>query len=271
MEERRLLRGPPRDPTTTEGAMRAVTVLARTLLCVLLIGAGCRPSPALREAPREAREETRAPDDEAALERIPELELGAMDRSPDGLVRMALPEIRGLVYIRKPRPDFERYSQMILEPISLSYREAAPRFRDQDHELLARQFRADVMAAIEAGPDWDRVYQPGPDVVLVRVGLLDIDVEPDLGRFVGSAVNYANAGGGAILTFELADSQTGDPLYRYIDRRALPAGTYPGSDVDRIRLSEAFSGFAGDLAVLLQRQEGILGGGERRPRTPGDP
>ena len=202
-----------------------------------------------------------------AVSGIPGSTTDIPDRSPDGLVRVVSPESRGLVYV-KPRPDFSRYKRVILEPVSISYRPAAPRFRDPDHEVLARRIRRDVIAAIEAGPGWERVYQPDEDVMLVRVGLLDLDVDPDLGRFTGSSVVYANSAGGAILSFELADSLTGLPIYRYIDRRALPAGTYPGSDVDRQRLAQTFSDFAESLGATLRRNFEILREVERSEAPP---
>ncbi len=99
---------------------------------------------------------------------------------------------------------------------------------------------------------------PGPDVLMVRGGLLDVIsyVPPDP---VGRSNVYLSSVGAATLVLELRDSETGTILARSIDRRAAesPGGTLSysstvtnSSDVRRLvrrwatRLREGLDGFA---------------------------
>ncbi|MBW2425612.1 MAG: DUF3313 family protein [Deltaproteobacteria bacterium] len=249
--------------------MRRATLFSITLAGLTLLGSACStsspPSSEQMAAPASAAQpsgEATAGGSAPALpenfmpeDRIPTGE--DAERSPDGLVRVEAPESRGLIYVKSPRPHLQRYKRMILAPTEISYRKGGPQFGSLDHDILAKRFRADLIAAINAGPAWERTDRPAEDVLLVRVAIIDVDVQPDLGGS-GSSITYATAAGGAIVAFELAESQTGQPLYRYIERRILPAGVYSGSRVDRQRLAELFGQFARHVGAQLREHYAVI-------------
>jgi hypothetical protein len=95
--------------------------------------------------------------------------------------------------------------------------------RAKFEELVGEVFKEELQK-IER---YELVDGPGPDVLMVRGGLLDVIsmVPPEP---IGSRSNvYLNSVGQATLVLELRDSETGTILARSVDRRAAerPGGT----------------------------------------------
>ncbi len=100
--------------------------------------------------------------------------------------------------------------------------------RAQFEELVGKVFREEL----EKIEKYELVDEPGPDVLMVRGGLLDVTsyVPPD--PVGGRSVVFLSSVGEATLVLELRDSETGTILARSIDRRAAETigGTFTRSN-----------------------------------------
>lgn len=100
--------------------------------------------------------------------------------------------------------------------------------RGQFEELVGKVFKEEL----EKIEKYELVDGPGPDVLMVRGGLLDVTsyVPPD--PVGGRSVVFLSSVGEATLVLELRDSETGTILARSIDRRAAETigGTFTRSN-----------------------------------------
>jgi len=100
--------------------------------------------------------------------------------------------------------------------------------RAQFEELVGKVFREEL----EKVEKYELVDGPGPDVLMIRGGLLDVTsyVPPD--PVGGRSQVFLSSVGEATLVLELRDSETGTILARSIDRRAAETigGTFTRSN-----------------------------------------
>ncbi len=146
------------------------------------------------------------------------------------------------------RPDFDisGYTKIWLIGAGIEYRQVknrgrtsvdrtrgGPYFIDdksraQFEELVGTVFREELQK-IEK---YELVDGPGPDVLMIRGGLLDVTsyVPPD--PVGGRSVVFLSSVGEATLVLELRDSETGTILARSVDRRAAETigGTFTRSN-----------------------------------------
>jgi hypothetical protein len=146
------------------------------------------------------------------------------------------------------RPDFDisGYTKIWLVGAGVEYRQVknrgrtsvdrtrgGPYFiddksRTQFEELVGKVFKEELQK-IEK---YELVDGPGPDVLMVRGGLLDVTsyVPPD--PVGGRSVVFLSSVGEATLVLELRDSETGTILARSVDRRAAETigGTFTRSN-----------------------------------------
>ena len=133
------------------------------------------------------------------------------------------------------RTDFslQSYSKVMLQGIGIEYRPDGESRRrtistsksehfeitPQQKELFQAAMREVLLEEMAKGEHFKLVTEPGSDVLLVRVGLLDVAsfVPPDP---VGNADIYLSRVGEATLVLELRDSVTEAILLRGVDRRA---------------------------------------------------
>jgi hypothetical protein len=133
------------------------------------------------------------------------------------------------------RPDFDISGYSKILPVSSGFeyrkatnqgRTAAERNRGGPYIIddSARERFESMVAEVfqeELGKmeNWEFVTEPGPDVMILRGGMLDIftNVPPD--NQAGRVSQYVSAVGQATLVLELRDSQTNTVLARSIDRR----------------------------------------------------
>lgn len=132
------------------------------------------------------------------------------------------------------RPDFsvESYSKIMLQGVGIEYRPGGSTrsynaSRSDDHYALSpaqqERFEAEMRDAfleeLSQGEHFEIVTEPGPDVLLVRGGLLDVVsyVPPDP---IGNSDIYLSRVGEATLVLEIRDSVSGATLIRAVDRRA---------------------------------------------------
>jgi hypothetical protein len=136
------------------------------------------------------------------------------------------------------RPDFDisGYTKIMLVGAGIEYAPAknrgrtsaersrpGPYFIDDDararFEALVAETFLDEIQNIQ---NFEIVTEPGPDVMMVRGGLLDVEsyVPQDPMAQTGRGGIYLSSVGAATLVLELRDSETGAILARSIDRRA---------------------------------------------------
>ncbi len=155
---------------------------------------------------------------------------GQAPESPDGLVKVT-PRRMEVAWLR-PGADFRPYTKVIVGTTQVAFR---PDWR-KDYNLNATagnwvsQEQADkIMAAAQTNFDdifrdafrkagYEVVNDPGPDVLRVNSGILDLDVNAPLGP--GSVgTTWIISAGQAALIVEVRDSTTNALLGRVGDRR----------------------------------------------------
>ena len=161
----------------------------------------------------------------ATIDTSPEAEL-----SFDGMY----PVKGGKMDLAWARADFNiaNYSKVMLESVGIEYRPDGSERRaratgrdthyaltDDQKKRFQEQMRAAFVEQLETGENFELVTEPGPDVLLLRGGLLDVTsfVPPDP---IGSGEIYLSRVGEATLVFELRDSESGAILLRAVDREA---------------------------------------------------
>jgi hypothetical protein len=136
----------------------------------------------------------------------------------------------------KPGFDISGYTKIMLVGESIEYAPAenrgrtsiersrgGPYFIDEDararFEALVRETFVDEISKIE---HFEIVTEPGPDVLMIRGGLLDVTsyIPQDPMDQIGRGGVYLSSVGDATLVLELRDSETAAILARSIDRRA---------------------------------------------------
>ncbi len=146
------------------------------------------------------------------------------------------------------RPDFDisGYTKIWLVGAGIEYRQVKDRGRStiarsqggpyfiddksraQFEELVGKVFKEEF----EKIEKYELVDGPGPDVLMIRGGLLDVTsyVPPD--PIGGRSYIYLSSVGEATLVLELRDSETGTILARSVDRRAAETigGTFTRSN-----------------------------------------
>ena len=150
----------------------------------------------------------------------------------EGLVRVKSDKI-GLVYLA-PDADFRAYTQVLLDPSEMALKKNWLRDQRRDASTLGGQVtERDVVRALEQGREQFDGYfaeaftkagftiatAPGPNVVRIRSGVVDIDVTaPDVASSARSRT-YSEEAGAATLVIEVRDSVTNALLGRAIERR----------------------------------------------------
>jgi hypothetical protein len=149
----------------------------------------------------------------------------------EGLVRVKSDKIE-LVYLA-PEADFRPYSQVLLDPSEMAMQKNW--LRDQRRESISLGGQAterDIVRALDQGrKQFDSYFAeaftkagftiataPGPDVVRIRSGVVDIDViAPDVSASRNRT--YSEEAGAGTLVVEVRDSVTNALLGRAIERR----------------------------------------------------
>lgn len=165
-----------------------------------------------------------------AFSGLASLACGQASDSPDGLVKVA-PRRMELAWLR-PGADFRPYTKVIVDPTQVAFR---PDWR-KDYNLNASvgnwvsQEQADkIMSAAQTNFDeifrdafrkagYEVVAAPGPDVLRVISGILDLDVNAPLGQNTVGTTWIISAGQAALIV-EVRDSTTNALLGRVADRR----------------------------------------------------
>ena len=135
-----------------------------------------------------------------------------------------------------PGADFHPYTKVMLDPTEVAFRKNWVRDYNSSTMGLSRRLTqehadeimkevsngmGEVFAEAYGKAGYQVVQAPGPDVLRVRTGVLDLSVTaPDI-QTAGRSRTWSEDAGEATLVVEARDSQTGALLGRALDRRSI--------------------------------------------------
>ena len=201
----------------------------------------------------------------------------------EGLVRVKSDKIE-LVYLA-PDADFRPYTQVLLDPSEMAMKKNWLRDQRRNSASLGSQAtERDIVRALEQGSKQFDTYfaeaftkagftiatAPGPDVVRIRSGVVDIDVfAPDVSASRNRT--YTEEAGAGTLVVEVRDSVTNALLGRAIERRLAGDNgpwlrTAASNRADFDRLFRRWAEISADGLVELKRLSPVDVNGERLAR-----
>lgn len=164
-----------------------------------------------------------------------ELESGPnAEISHDGLVRAHGSEFAGIWV--KPDADISRYDQLLIGQVRMAYKRKPDSRRysstgnnfaltDSQVERMERLFRESLEGEIKDAESWTLAEEPGPNVLLVEPGLMDLVVTAPTQTASRDRV-YTTSAGAVTLVLELRDSLSHEIVARLADRsQASTPGT----------------------------------------------
>lgn len=156
----------------------------------------------------------------------------------DGLVQVKSKRL-DLVYLQ-PGADFRGYTKVIIEPTEVAFHKNWQRdFNRSNRSVSSRVSNDDVQNAITQGVQkatdifadaWTKggytvVDAPGPDVLRVKTGVVNIWLNsPDV-QTAGRSYSFSEDAGRATLFVEVRDSTTGALLGRAVDQKIVGDNT----------------------------------------------
>lgn len=150
----------------------------------------------------------------------------------DGLPRVKSPRFAG-VWVRSDT-DFSVYRKLMLLPAEIAYKKAPVQSRETDagfpldetqKQKLAEMARTVFLSELVTRGGWQIVETPGPDVLLVQGGLIDLVVHAPPGTASARAEPSVSTLGAMTLVMQFYDSQTREILARVVDRRDVTTST----------------------------------------------
>lgn len=150
----------------------------------------------------------------------------------DGLVQVPSKKAK-LAYLQ-PGADFSRYTKVLIEEPDVAFQKDWRRDYNRSHRSLSGQVsESDVQEAVSQGvvkageifaQAWTKggytvVNAPGPDVLRVRVGIVNIRVSAPDRQTSGRSHSFSGEAGSATLFVEARDSETNALLGRAVDQR----------------------------------------------------
>lgn len=151
----------------------------------------------------------------------------------DGLVEVK-PKRLDAVYLQ-PGADFRPYTKLMIDPVEVAFRKDwMKNINDSRVGLSGRITQADAeKIAAAAREGFDEVFneaftakgvqivtEPGPDVLRLRPGVIDLYIAAPDKMQAGMSRTYTVEAGQATLFLEAVDSTTGSLLGRALDKRA---------------------------------------------------
>jgi len=185
----------------------------------------------------------------------------AADEAPenwDGLVQIK-PKRVDAAYLL-PGADFRPYTKLMMDPVEVAFkkdweknynRDAATlsqRLTPQDVEKIAQAARenfTEVFTEAYRNAGMELVTTPGPDVLRIRPGVIDLYITAPDTMTSSRSRTYTMESGEATLFLEVRDSTTGALLGRALDRRNT---RYTG----RIQISNTVTNLADFRALFKQ-------------------
>ena len=193
----------------------------------------------------------------------------------DGLVKVKAKRL-DIAYLQ-PGADFRGYTKVMLDPTEVAFAKNWQRDYNSSsgRDLSARVSDRDVQEAIVKGvaasneifaEAWTKggyavVSQPGPDVLRIKTGIVNIWVNAPDKATAGRGISLAPEAGQATFFVEARDSITGALLGRAVDQR------YAGDAGSNWRTSVSNRGDFRDLVELWAR-DGVRGITELKALSP---
>lgn len=152
----------------------------------------------------------------------------------DGLVQVKSKRLE-LVYLQ-PGADFRTYTKVMIEPTEVAFHKNWKREYNRSHTTLSGRISdSDIQEVVSKGvlvaqdifaQAWTKagyavVDAPGPDVLRVKTGVLNVTVNAPDTNTAGTVYSFSNEAGQATLFVEARDSLTGALLGRAIDRKII--------------------------------------------------
>jgi len=195
----------------------------------------------------------------------------------DGLVQVSSKRL-DLLYLQ-PGANFGGYTKVLIEPTEVAFHKdwssdynstnRSPSSRISDRQLeeaIDRGVMAagDIFARAWTTGGYEVVDQPGPDVLRVQIGIVNIRVSAPDRPSAGRSYQFANEAGSATLFIEARDSITGALLGRAVDQGVA------GDNVTAWRTSVTNRA---DFRELIQRwaNTAVRGMAELKLRSPIQP
>ena len=133
-----------------------------------------------------------------------------------------------------PGADFRPYKKIMMDPVEVAFkkdwmkdynRDAATlsqRLTQEDIDNIAKAAREnfqEVFTETYRNAGLEIVTEPGPDVLRLRPGVMDLYITAPDNMTAGRSRTYTTESGEALLFLEIRDSTTGALLGRALDRR----------------------------------------------------
>lgn len=167
----------------------------------------------------------------------------------------------------RPGVDISQYSKIMLQGVGIEYRPGGetgrhyrPNSGDDYYEISERQktafeklLREGFLDELGKSEHFAIVSEPGPDVLLIRGGLLDVVsfVPPDP---IGRGEIYLSRVGEATLVLEIRDSVSEGILVRAVDRRAAEDLARGFTESNRVQNTSEVRRMIGVWARLLRER-----------------
>jgi hypothetical protein len=193
----------------------------------------------------------------------------------DGLVQVKGKRLDAVFLL--PGADFRGYQKIMMDPVEVAFeknwardynREAATlsqRLDQQDLERIstaARDAFTEVFTEEYRKEGLEIVSEPGPDVLRLRPGVIDLYVVAPDNMTSGRSRTYVMESGRATLFLEARDSSTGALLGRALDKRTT-------RDTGRVQISSSVTNLADFKALFRQWADiSIKGFEELREHSP---
>jgi hypothetical protein len=193
----------------------------------------------------------------------------------DGLVEVK-PKRLDAVFLL-PGADFRQYKKIMMDPVEVAFVKNWARDYNRDAATLSQRLdQADVDRIAQAARDaFDEVFTeaykkagmefvtaPGPDVLRVRPGVVDLYVTAPDNMSSGRSRTYTMESGHATLFLEARDSSSGALLGRALDKRAT-------RDTGRVQISNSVTNLSDFKALFKQWADiSVKGFNELREMSP---
>ena len=164
---------------------------------------------------------------------------GAKEKPPEEWDGLTKTKVKGidLAYVRQG-VDMSVYSKVMMDPLEVAFdknwkpeapgsnRKLSQQDIDTVRERLTKLATDTFVETLSKDGGYPIVTEPGPDVMRLTAGLLDVYVEaPDTGE-PGIVRTYTASAGRMTLVAELRDSETGALFARVIDGRGARDNQY---------------------------------------------
>ena len=193
----------------------------------------------------------------------------------DGLVEVKPKRLDAAFLL--PGADFRAYTKLMIDPVEVAFqkdwaknynRDAATlsqRLTQEDIERIAKAARdnfTEVFNEAYAKAGLEVATAPGPDVLRVRPGVVDLYVTAPDTMSAGMSRTYTMESGQATLFIEVRDSTTGALLGRALDKRAT-------RNTGRVQVSNSVTNLSDFRALFKQWAEiSVKGFNDLRAMSP---